>query len=223
MGCSQMTEFSEAEIFKDPGVAMLAEASCAGNEVAVRRLVADGISPNSAGERGVTPLIWALRCENLAGVKALLDAGADPNQAADESVIPFTAAATIENSEFVRLLLDAGADVNGLTSDVEASPLLRAMSLGLQTDYWDNYYLLLERGADINLAYGRNETTAADRAIGYGRFNLALDLVERGYKRDLKHLRYAVQLNRASEEQAPYKAKLLQLLDKVEDTSVPEA
>src|SRR5688500_6446760 len=99
MDCSQMTKFSEPEIFEDPDVAMLADASCTGNEAAVRSLVADGVSPNSAGKQGRTPLICALRYENLAGVKALLEAGADPNQAAEESLIPFTAAATIENSE----------------------------------------------------------------------------------------------------------------------------
>jgi len=218
LGCSGMNEHAVSEVFEDQDVALLASAACEGDVQQVRDIVSAGVSANAFGTQGITPLIWALRCENLAGVSALLDAGANPNQSADRFVIPLSVSAVIENSEFTKLLLEAGADANGLTDDVVSSPLMRALSLGTHTDNWDNYELILNSGADINLAYGPNKNTVASRAVGYGRYHLAVELVERGYRYDLAGLRAAAELLRANEEQAKHKTRLLELLDEIEQS-----
>ncbi len=216
IGCSGMNDYSASEYFDDPKVRQLSEAACEGNLETVSQMLSDGASPNFSGRQGITPLIWTLRCENHTGVEALLKAGADPNAAADRFLIPLAVAAVVEDHRFTQLLLDAGADVNGLTDSVDSSPLMRAFSLGAQKEYWDNYDLILDRGADINLAYGPNRRTIADRAVASGRYQLVVDLLEKGYRKDLPGLKAAAELFRhGGGEQAPHKERLFALLDEL--------
>lgn len=212
ISCSPGVPMNQASVFSDPLVSELAVAACSGDAETVARLAEKGVDFDAEGREGITPLIYTLRCESLAGVAALLRAGADPNKPAGDDLIPFTAAATIQNVEFSKMLLDAGADINGLSVSEETSPLMRAQSLGIHTGYWQTYYALLDRGADINRPYGRNGNTVATNAVGSGRFDMAVDLMERGYRHDLARLLSAAEFRVPNEHQAPYKEQLIRLI-----------
>lgn len=212
--CGMISEGRETEIFGDTSEARLAAAACEGSSDQVLALSSSGADPNYAGRDGITPLIYAIGCKNDIGVTALLSAGADPNQQADKFLLPLSVAATQENSEIVQRLLDAGASVDGVTGDVEGSPLLRALSFGIHNEKWQNYKIILDRGANINLAYGPNKITAPVRAVGSGRFNIALDLLNRGYSHELENLRSSAELRVANESQEKFKFSLIEEIDR---------
>ena len=60
------------------------------------------------------------------------------------------------------------------------------MSLGMSDDLWDNYYLLLSAGANINQV--SDGATVAEFAAALGRFDKVLELLDRGYNGDLEDL-----------------------------------
>src|SRR5688572_29500928 len=85
------------------------------NQIPVlRTLAADKASVNAAGERGVTPLLFAAAFGSPEAVKILLDAGADPLA---KNALGATALIWgINSPEKVELLLKKGADVNAATN-----------------------------------------------------------------------------------------------------------
>lgn len=62
-------------IFEDPKVVALADAACRGESSVVTRLIREGVSPQSEGRKGVTPLEVAIACGNVFGVRALIGGG----------------------------------------------------------------------------------------------------------------------------------------------------
>lgn len=200
------------EVFPEPRVALLAAAACEGDAEGMDRALASGADVNSRGERGFTPLFWALTCRNADGMRHLLARGADPNARLDnESSVPWLAA-TYSDSRFLRLLAEHGADLDGTEEHQNTSALLGGMTSGFQNDYWENYYFVLDSGADINIRYGPMPgVTAPEKAVGLGRFDKALELLERGYNRDLDRLETfaARRPIDQSSPQADFKSRLL--------------
>lgn len=109
LGCMQNPTHSQTveDIFQDEGLQALAQAACEGDVGEIEKFIADGVDVNARGRYDVTPIIWALTCENLefpehirnefilnglegqpdavnprrlAALEFLLSAGADPNQ-----------------------------------------------------------------------------------------------------------------------------------------------
>ena len=181
-------------VFSDPRVAALARAACAGDLHDILRQLRLGADANFIGKDGLTPLFWAQGCRNKVGMEALLKAGANPNYA-----LPFVdghpprggisavwKAATLEDPSFLNLLLKHGGDPNAVDQLGGTSALARAFDFGLASHTWDNYYTLLNAGADINRAYGG--ITIAYRAAALNQFDKVVELVHRGYRGDLMQL-----------------------------------
>ena len=114
-----------------------------------------------------TPLIFAVRYENIEAVRILVENGADVNA---KSAYQYRGAiyCATSNTNILRILVEAGADVNLLhneNGDMAITPLVAAI-------YNDNAHsvkYLLANGADINAKIGGGGTalhvTAANNNI----------------------------------------------------------
>ena len=119
-------------------------------------------------------------------------------------------AAVQKDIQFLQILLEYGAEIEGDTAFRESSPLMRALQLGVHEDAWGNYEFLIQQGADVNLVYGsENGITVVERAVSYGRFGLALDLLELGYNKRLTELLSIVENRSASESEEENRDELL--------------
>jgi ankyrin repeat protein len=160
----------------------LMTAARAGGVEALRALLAAGADPSvRVGSTGQTALMWAAARNNAAAVRLLVEAGADIKvrtgratsppartqaaTAAQALVTNFEGGRSMFNSppatgftaflfavrsgslEAVKALLEAGADVNDTLSDGSSAILVAAANA-----HWELASLLLDRGADPNLA-----------------------------------------------------------------------
>lgn len=115
------------QVFADPQVAALAEAAARGDVAKVRAL-APTTDLNARGDRGVTPLQFAMLSRNPAGFEALLRAGADPtrNDEAGDTVVHYAALA--DDPRYLRLLLDHGTKPDLANAREGRSPLYEALA-----------------------------------------------------------------------------------------------
>ena len=99
----------------------------------VESLLALGADPNTADQRGGTPLHYTASYGREVIVPLLLAAGANPNVANMNGWTPLHVAASYGREEIVQLLLDAGADPTMTTklretpSRLAREPRLRAL------------------------------------------------------------------------------------------------
>lgn len=179
--------------FSDPHVAALVRTACEGDLLGVERALTEGADPNFRGFEGITPLFWVVKCENAGGIEALLQAGADPNYKPPGRFSPTYAAATMWNPEPLGLLLRHGGDPNARNGDdIDGdSALWEALQLGWGGHGWNNYYALLQSGADINRANSAGKTIA-HQAVTLAEFEKVSELLDRGYDGDLVSLGRAV-------------------------------
>jgi hypothetical protein len=191
-GCTEMKigGATVEEAFPDPKVAALAKAGCEGDVARIKQLVAQGVKVDSPGKDDGRPLFWVMECHNHDGLKALLELGADPNYAYGGHASAIWIAAREKDVDTLKLLLEHGGDLNHRYYD--DSPLIRALTLGAETGYWKNYYLLLDAGADINQP-GELDHTVAEWAVTLGQPAKVAELLERGYAYHLHDLMFLVQ------------------------------
>ena len=189
--------------FSDPTVAKLAGAACLGDAVEVATATGQRALLNAAGENGMTPLLWAISCENLVGIEALLKAGADPNQVTlfeaggtpsmerAHRASPVYRAAMMRNPAVLRLLLANGGRASAWDyyegASLEQTALHAAMELALDTGRWDNYRALLAAGADAEMVDGFGRSIVVDMAFK-GQYALIAELLETGYDCNLADL-----------------------------------
>ena len=167
-------------MFTDRQVRALAKAAGDGNINKIEQLVKEGVSVNSKGTQGATPLFWALR--NYDGFKRLLELGADPNVVFGNgdggSVVH--AAVTAKDERFLKAVFQHGGNPNLVDNQSGYTPLFSALPMGVRT-----VETLLDAGASIN-AQDRFGNTAAIAAAGRGRFEIVYKLLERGADYTLK-------------------------------------
>jgi hypothetical protein len=151
----------------------------------------------------MTPLLWAISCENLVGIEALLEAGSDPNQVTlfEAGVTPSMErlhraspvfrAAMMRNPAVLRMLLANGGRASAWDyyegSSLEQTALEAAMELALDTGRWDNYRALLTAGADAEMVDGFGRSIVVDMAFK-GQYTLIAELLEVGYDCNLATL-----------------------------------
>ncbi len=172
-----------AEAFpNDPRTAELAGAAAEGDAARVRALVGAGADPNAHGDRGVTPLQFAMLAQDLDGMRALLDAGADPNLPGLGGATAMHMAAIADDPKYLRLLLDRGGDPNARHGATGAGPL--AGAAGPRTDA--QFRMLLDAGADPNLA-DRTGNTPLHAAAMINAGEHVLLLLEKGASPNAKN------------------------------------
>ena len=156
----------------DPPIMIAART---GAPEALKMLLAHGASPHVRNARGQTPLMWAavqnygVAAEILIAAGARVDArttdgedgaarlavkkadydlgGPSTTSPPATAFTPLLWAVRAGASDAVRVLLDAGADVNDTVSNGESALVIAAANA-----HWQLADLLLERGADPNLA-----------------------------------------------------------------------
>jgi hypothetical protein len=81
----------------------------------LKRLIADGASPNARDVGDFTPLMGAVVNDQVSAARTLLDAGADVNARAHGGLTPLMLAVINDRRDAVKLLLERGADINAQT------------------------------------------------------------------------------------------------------------
>lgn len=111
----------------------------------VRRLLADGVNPDSRHSDGSTALIWAAHNNDLATVRLLLEAGADPLATNDYGISALSRAALNGNAAMLQAFLERGVDPDTLDRNGETALMTAAKAGSLEA-----LQVLLEHGADVN-------------------------------------------------------------------------
>ena len=212
--------------FLNARVSELASAACRGDEAAVEKAVGAGVDPNYMGPEGVTPLLWAVNCESVGGIRSLLRKGADPNLKPKSKFSATYAASMMSNPSILEVLLQNGGDPNSYYGDDKGnSALIQALEVGWDGRGWKNFYTLLQKGADINLA-DEHGATVATRAVTFGEFEKVAELLERGYSHDLEDLGRTVAVRPIDPSEYPdtarARAKVIALLS-AKGIAVPDA
>ncbi|BET13295.1 ankyrin repeat domain-containing protein [Pandoraea sputorum] len=198
---------SAEEAFHDQGVVHLLRAAKNNDPKEAARLIDSGANVNAAGKDGATPLIWMMGMQDLAGMKVLLELGADPNQYGTRDVgYPLWLAAAGGKLEMLRLLLDHGANPN--LSHGTKTPLVMAII----DSHLDCAELLLQRGADINLA---TPISALEGAMITVQFGNALWVLNHGYTHDLPMARRMLEMKTPRPGQETSKVKALEIVDRL--------
>ena len=131
----------------------LRTAAMDGYLIRVERLLMDGVSPQAADERGVTPLHLAAKNGHREVVASLLNHGAPIDQIRQDGVTPLFLAAQEGRRDIVALFLERGAEVNqqGRVGSVSL------LHLGAYRGDQDMITLLLKYGADKNARMSSGE------------------------------------------------------------------
>jgi ankyrin repeat protein len=155
------------------------------NTEMVKLLLERGATPNSIGQHGETPLLAAIRRDNIGAVNLLLDRGISLNPN-DHNASPLVAAASAGgpggNSwpggkhapELIRLLLARGMDVNALDSS-RMTVLSHACLMGNRITFRE----LLANGALINPTRDKESAPLVAAAL-YGDPQIVGELLKRG-------------------------------------------
>lgn len=127
-----------------------------------------------------TPLLSAIKRENLTLIKLFLSKGADPNLSVGEGIkqkVPIIQAlpsrdvtARTKNVQIMQALIDAGANINA-TGYNGVTPLILAVSDGSQEPYFIQF--LLSKGADVRQTDSMQATPLMNlAATTYNRKNI---------------------------------------------------
>lgn len=156
----------------------LATAIDSGSVASVRRLLDEGMSPNTLVYDS-PPLLWAIWDERFYVVKLLLERGADVNLPDEEGYTSLMAACSMSNPRIAKLLLDNGADINA----VELTYGMNALQSACEAGDEKIVDLLLKHGANLNHVdkYGGN---CLEEAAFYGYGSIVEKLRGKGLTSD---------------------------------------
>ena len=149
-------------------------------------LLADGVDPNAFGRDDMSLFRWARIHYKSDVLRLFSERGYDPSHS---SVIAlFDSRSSIErkdsivwlcannrNSVFLRHVLECGGDPN-FSNRFETPVIFPAISRGSM----EHVKLLVDAGADINSRYVSNRETPMIYAVGWGRYDIAIYLLEIG-------------------------------------------
>jgi uncharacterized protein len=112
----------------------------------LKRLIADGVSPNVRDVGGFTPLMAAVVNDQMPAAHILLDAGAEVNARAHGGLTPLMLAVINDRPKAVTLLLQRGADIN-----VQTGSGWTAYTFAVWKGDAELERLLLGHGAKVNV------------------------------------------------------------------------
>lgn len=150
----------------------------AGDIAKVRLLLAKGAGVNARSKVGRTPLLIAALHDGASEiVRLMIDKGADVKARDGGGLSVLQAAAFSNDAETVGLLLAKGADPNS-KDEAGFTPLIAAASNGDRNK--EVVRLLLQHGANVNVACGETLETVKNGPLALGRLTPLLSAVPQG-------------------------------------------
>ena len=165
------------QAFLDRSARDLAFAAAEGDIREMDHLLARGVSVETKGIRGITPLWWAVWASET-GVQHLLEKGANPNVQPDGYASSMEVAAWYHSSRMLRLLIAHGGDVNLVSRDRFRHVPLHGANIATSTE---NTRLLIAEHANLELPDSRGRTPFLHACILFD-YDQAIQLLEAGAK-----------------------------------------
>lgn len=152
---SQETKYPANQYFKDIYLD-LANLVVEGDIEQIKRFVSiRNLDLNLPGQKGYTMLAWSVLIEKTSVIRLLIDLGANPNQIIDDGKNKFNILLLpiiSKNNAIFKILLENGTSPN---AKYNFEPAIHRLILQQR---WDEMRYLLDKGADINILTGVNET-----------------------------------------------------------------
>lgn len=159
--------------FFEPAYQPLARAVAQGDLTAIRQQLAAGQDVNHVGKQDMTLLMWAIVTKNKRSLAYLLEQGANPNYKDGQGTQPVGLAAGLDDIDYLRILLDHQGDPN--SEDRGQKALITAI-LSL---FKPHIYLLLDKGADINVTKKDNQVSAVTLLANLNQFEDVANFLNR--------------------------------------------
>lgn len=185
------------QYFEDPRVQQWVSTAIYGNQEDFEAALVSGFDVNARGNRGATPLFFAVKHDSHAGVSRLLVAGADPNITLDNGISILGVAIGAPTVDIARLLLQAGANPNQTSgaaiavfrtvsgsfeeSAIPGDPLIFKLAgwIGRSAGRGAFLHEFIRHGAELNVV-DQNGFTPMMVAMHSGNFDYAKQLFEAG-------------------------------------------
>lgn len=165
----------KATDFFEPQYVELLEAIQQGNESQARTMLEDkGMTLNTHGNDGITPLFWLIMQGDSDAVALALKLGADPNFTSKDGRHPVPSVAGGNDDRLLGLLLEYGGDPDA--KDLDGEPALFD-AIGFKR--WDQIKMLLDQGVDPDLT-DRTNTTSTQYAAMLNQYEIVHYLIEFG-------------------------------------------
>lgn len=152
---SQETKYPANQYFKDVYLD-LANLVVEDDIEQIKRFVnIRNLDLNLPGQKGYTILAWSILIEKTSVIRLLIDLGANPNQLIDDGKNKFNILLLpiiSKNNAIFKILLDNGTNPN---AKYNFEPAIHRLILQQR---WEEMRYLLDKGADINILTGVNET-----------------------------------------------------------------
>ncbi|MBL8474807.1 MAG: ankyrin repeat domain-containing protein [Methyloversatilis sp.] len=198
------------EVFIDRRVAALVAAVSEGSMDAADKALQLGADVNAVGAEGLSPLLWVMGTTlNVSKIEYLLKKGADPNYRDNErQASAMSLAAGGDRADILELLLQYRGDPNLLGPGGDTMLMIAVSQLRDK-----NLDLLLKYGANLNQT-DRHHETVANKAAGYGRYDLVAKFLDIGLDYNLQGLARTVEVRVVppGSEQQSWKEKVIEML-----------
>jgi ankyrin repeat protein len=169
-----------SDYFADASVRDLAKCAAAGNIGGIVAAISGGVSVNSRGKDGMTPLNWAFAKQNKDGFLYLLQHGANPNLQMDDGTSAVSYAAMHEDIWYLKTVLEHGGNPNLENRVRSFSPICYSItSSDVEKPRLAQVELLIKGGANLNWQ-DRNGKTPLIIAADANRYDMVYLMLEAG-------------------------------------------
>ena len=122
-------------------------------------------------------------------------------------------AAYAPDVRILQTMLRFGGKVDAEEGSKQDGPAKRALALGVETGYWDNFEFLMTQSTNISIRSGSPPFTLPEAAVSLGHYNVANRLLDMGYARELESLLNYAQGRVVADTMKPEKAGLIERLE----------
>lgn len=127
--------------------------------------------------------------------------------------VPHYAALSLDSNN-ITALSEIGVSFSSVEGQVEEAPLSLSFRYGVHSGKWENFWTIVNLGVPLDVRAGPANMTIAEEAVVFNRYEIALQLMELGYNRDLDKLkRYALMVGGRGDERRFHELLLERLAD----------
>lgn len=183
VGNCRSGELMNAEEYFAPAVVELLDSIQGSDKAKAKALIDSGVTLNSHGNEGVTPLLWLITQRDQQAVELALTLGADPNfpalveinRSGPKPAQPLALIAGNGDNLIFKLLLEHGANPNSIDQSTGHPAIFNVITFE-NTEQFD---LLVKNGVDLDIT-DRNHANSALYAADIGKYNLVYQLLTLG-------------------------------------------